>query len=163
MLDYARVYGLNTVVFRHSSIFGTRQFSTFDQGWIGWFCQKAIERQRNSQEGPFTIAGNGKQVRDVLFGADASACYFAACRNITRARGQAFNIRGWMENSLSLLDLFRLLEEILDISLEFTKLPPRASDQKVFIADLHKVEQVFEWQPKLTSREGIVAMLEWLE
>ena len=68
-----------------------------------------------------------------------------------------------MANSLSLLELFRLLEEILDISLEFTKLPPRASDQKVFVADLHKVEQLLEWQPKLTSREGIVAMLEWLK
>src|SRR4029077_19460435 len=66
MLDYARIYGLNTVVFRHSSIFGDRQFGTFDQGWIGWFVQQALETQKGSLKEPFTISGNGKQVRDVL-------------------------------------------------------------------------------------------------
>ena len=64
--DWHRNFGLKTVVFRHSSIYGGRQFATFDQGWIGWFCQKAWEQKRHSQAAPFTIAGTGKQVRDVL-------------------------------------------------------------------------------------------------
>src|SRR5436190_5610555 len=67
MLDYARVYGVNTVVFRHSTIFGGRQFATFDQGWVGWFCQQALEAKQNPQREPFTISGDGKQVRDLLF------------------------------------------------------------------------------------------------
>ena len=50
---------MKTVVFRHSSIFGGRQFSNFDQGWIGWFCQKGIEQQAEMLAGrpvtPFTI------------------------------------------------------------------------------------------------------------
>ena len=163
MLDYARVYGMNTVVFRHSSIFGTRQFSTFDQGWIGWFCQQALKRKKNPNSDPFTIAGNGKQVRDVLFGVDATACYFAACRRIDQVRGQAFNIGGGIANSLSLLELFQLLEEVLDVSLQFTPLPPRFSDQKVFVANLQKVHQSLGWKPSLSSRESIVAMLGWLQ
>ncbi|BFI63296.1 GDP-mannose 4,6-dehydratase [Yersinia pseudotuberculosis] len=32
MLDYVRIYGLKTVVFRHSSMYSGRQFSTYDQG-----------------------------------------------------------------------------------------------------------------------------------
>jgi len=68
--DWSRVFGLRTVVFRHSSIFGGRQFSTFDQGWIGWFCRKALDQKRSVEAAetpvPFTIAGTGKQVREVL-------------------------------------------------------------------------------------------------
>jgi CDP-paratose 2-epimerase len=54
MLDYHRIYGLNTTVFRHSTVYGGRQFSTYDQGWIGWFCTKATEFKNGSKE-PFTI------------------------------------------------------------------------------------------------------------
>ena len=42
MLDYHRVFGLNTVVLRHSSMYGGRQFATYDQGWVGWFCLQAL-------------------------------------------------------------------------------------------------------------------------
>ena len=35
MLDYARIFGLKTVVCRHSSMYGGRQFATYDQGWVG--------------------------------------------------------------------------------------------------------------------------------
>jgi CDP-paratose 2-epimerase len=67
MLDYARIFGLKTVVFRHSSMYGGRQFATYDQGWIGWFCQKAIETKIGVLKEPFTISGNSKQVRDILY------------------------------------------------------------------------------------------------
>ena len=58
MLDYHRIFGLRTAVFRHSSMYGSRQFATYDQGWVGWFCQKAIETTRNFGCDPFTISGN---------------------------------------------------------------------------------------------------------
>ena len=74
MLEYARNFGLNTVVFRHSTIYGGRQISTFDQGWVGWFCQQALETKYHTAT-PFTINGNGKQVRDLLHVSDAVACY----------------------------------------------------------------------------------------
>jgi CDP-paratose 2-epimerase len=66
MLDYARMYGLRTVVFRHSSMYGHRQSGTFDQGWVAWFCKQAAAQAENPEAPEFTIAGNGKQVRDVL-------------------------------------------------------------------------------------------------
>jgi CDP-paratose 2-epimerase len=46
MLDYWRMYGIKTVVFRHSSMYGGRQFATYDQGWIGWFVQKCLEQAK---------------------------------------------------------------------------------------------------------------------
>src|SRR6185369_1498545 len=70
MLDYARIFGLKTVVFRHSSMYGGRQFATYDQGWVGWFCQQAVATRNGTLTTPFTISGNGKQVRDVLHAED---------------------------------------------------------------------------------------------
>ena len=77
MLDYARLFELKTAVFRHSSMYGGRQFASADQGWVGWFCQKGLE-QKDSLNNQFTISGNGKQVRDVLHSEDMINLYFSS-------------------------------------------------------------------------------------
>ncbi|WP_286826127.1 NAD-dependent epimerase/dehydratase family protein [Microcystis sp. LSC13-02] len=162
MLDYARIFALRTVVFRHSSIYGGRQFSTYDQGWIGWFCQKALEAKANHQAEPFTISGSGKQVRDVLYASDAIACYLAAVEHIDNVKGEVFNIGGGVENSLSLLELFDILEELTGAKLNYQKIPVRQSDQRIFIADISKATTQLQWKPKVSSREGVSKMLNWL-
>jgi len=166
--DWARVYGLKTVVFRHSSIFGGRQFASFDQGWVGWFCQKAIEQKRAHQAGqtpePFTIAGTGKQVRDVLHADDLISLYRAAYDHREQMNGEIFNIGGGPANSLSLLELFALLAELVSIpALVYTPTPRRASDQDCFIAAIGKAERLLGWTPAITCRAGITSMLEWTE
>jgi dTDP-D-glucose 4,6-dehydratase len=163
MLDFYRIYGIRTVVFRHSSMFGGRQFSTYDQGWIGWFCKQAIDTKNGKLQKPFTISGNGKQVRDVLYADDMVDLYFAAFANIEETKGQAFNIGGGMSNSLSLLELFSILESELDIKLDFVNIPPRQSDQKIFVANITKANKVMDWAPKIEKRMGIKKMLEWMQ
>jgi CDP-paratose 2-epimerase len=163
MLDYARIFGLKTVVFRHSSMYGGRQFATYDQGWVGWFCQKAIEAAKDKNAKPFTISGTGKQVRDVLHGDDMKRLYMAAVNNIDSAKGQAFNVGGGIENSLSLLELFALLERITNVKLNYNKLPVRESDQRVFVSDLAKVKQMLNWQPVVPAQEGVARMVEWVQ
>lgn len=161
MLDYARIFGLNTVVFRHSSMYGSRQFGTYDQGWISWFCQKAVETKYDNTIS-FTISGNGKQVRDVLHAEDMIRLYIEAPKHIEKAKGQVFNIGGGIQNSLSLLELFDLIENILDVKLNYSKLAPRESDQKIFVANLDKARDIFNWEPKVSKDEGIRKMVEWV-
>jgi CDP-paratose 2-epimerase len=163
MLDYARIFGIKTIVFRHSSIFGGRQFATKDQGWIGWFCQKAYEIKTGITKEPFTISGNGKQVRDILFGSDLIECYKLAIKNIDKTKGKVYNIGGGMENSFSLLELFKELEKNLDIKMDYKELPWRESDQKVFVADISKAKRDFAWEPKVDKYEGLRRMYEWVE
>jgi len=162
MLDYYRIFGIRTVVFRHSSMYGERQFATYDQGWIGWFCEKAIETKKGILKQPFTISGNGKQVRDILHADDVVSLYFKTVENIDKAKGQAFNIGGGMENSLSLLELFQILERELDVRLNYVKLPARKSDQKVLVADIKKVKNLIGWEPEVDKTKGIRMMLDWL-
>lgn len=166
MRDFHRMFGTRTVVFRHSSMYGGRQFATFDQGWVGWFCQKALEASRGGQE-PFTISGNGKQVRDVLHADDMIELYFLAAslaaRQAPGVTGQAFNIGGGMPYSLSLLELFELLEKELNCRLTYQQLAPRQSDQKIFVADLAKANRLLGWQPRVSPETGIRSMLGWLK
>ena len=160
VLDYARIFGLRTAVFRHSSIFGERQFSTVDQGWVGWFCEQAV-RQASGEEMQFTVSGSGKQVRDVLHVDDAVALYLLAARDIDQVVGQSFNIGGGMDNSLSILELLALLEEIAKVRLRWQNIPARESDQRVFVADLAKVRASLDWQPMIGKAAGVARMMNW--
>lgn len=162
MLDFARIFGLNTVVFRHSSMYGGRQFATFDQGWIGWFCQKGVETKNGRLKEPFTISGSGKQVRDVLHADDMKRLYMAAVESIGKVKGQALNIGGGIENSLSLLELFTHLQKIIDVRLDYITLPARQSDQRVFVADIMKAKRLLKWEPMVSAQEGVVRMVEWV-
>ncbi len=165
-LDYHRTYGLKTVVFRHSSMYGGRQFATYDQGWVGWFCQQALRQKAEQDAGkeptPFTISGDGKQVRDLLFADDLVRCYRQAGAAIDRIAGRAFNIGGGLANSLSLLELFDLLKRQLGVVLRFERLPRRASDQRVFVADTREAGRAFGWEPKVGFEVGIARTVEWL-
>lgn len=162
MLDYARIFKLNTVVFRHSSMYGARQFGTFDQGWISWFVQKAVETQADPSS-TFTISGNGKQVRDVLHAEDMVRLYLTAADKIDSARGNVFNIGGGIGNSLSLLELFAFLENELGVKLNYTRLPPRESDQKVFVADIAKAKRLLGWEPVVSKEDGVRRMISWIK
>jgi CDP-paratose 2-epimerase len=161
MLDYARTFGLKTVVFRHSTIYGGRQFSTVDQGWVGWFCRQALEIQANPGRRPFTISGDGKQVRDLLHVSDAVLCYLAAAKYAEEAAGQAFNIGGGLANSMSLLELFDFLEGELQVRMNFQRLSWRAGDQKYFVADYTKAERIIHWHPRIPKADGVRNALEW--
>ncbi len=163
LLDFYRIYGLKTVVFRHSSMYGGNQHATVDQGWIGWFVEKAVEIKNKTNKELFTISGNGKQVRDVLYADDVVNLYFKSVEHIEQAKGQVFNIGGGIENSLSLLELFSLLEKILNIKMEYKQLPFRQSDQLVFVANNEKAEKLLQWKPLMSSEKGIEKMVEWVE
>lgn len=162
MLDANRVFGIKTVVFRHSSMYGGRQFATYDQGWIGWFCQQAVATKKGTLKEPFTISGTGKQVRDVLHAEDMITLYMSASENIGSIAGQAFNIGGGMDNSLSILELFSLLEEELDVELNFLRTSPRENDQRLFVANIQKVEKYIQWKPKVSKDVGLRKMLDWI-
>src|SRR5699024_6115402 len=105
-LDYAHSFGLPTVVFRMSCIYGPHQFGTEDQGWVAHFLIRARDGEA------ITIYGDGKQVRDILFVDDLVEAFLLAERNITDLAGRAFNIGGGPDNAISLLELIERIREL---------------------------------------------------
>ena len=160
LLDYYRMFGIKSVVFRHSTMYGGNQHPTFDQGWIGWFIQKAIEIKNNTLDEQFTISGNGKQVRDILHIDDVINLYFTAFNKIDYVKGKVYNIGGGFDNSLSLLELFSLLESNLNIKMNYKKIKKRKSDQKVFIANIQKARDAFGWEPSISKNDGILDLID---
>lgn len=162
MLDFARIYGIRTIVFRHSSMYGGRQFSTFDQGWVGWFSACALDQSKGNRES-FTISGNGKQVRDLLHAEDCIQLYLSAVGHVEPLNGNAFNIGGGIEYSLSILELLEMLSQKTGTRLKYSHIDARASDQKVFVADSKKIQSLIGWNPKVSASDGVDHMLKWLE
>ena len=160
-LEYSEIYDIQSIVFRHSSMYGDRQFATNDQGWIGFFCDEAINFKKNSQKKPVEIFGNGKQVRDILYSDDVVSLYYFALMKIDKSHDNVFNIGGGPDNSISLLELFNFLEEELKIEFKINKNEMRVSDQKVYISNIKKITNLISWKPEIKKFNGIKKMLEW--
>jgi len=156
-IDYARVYDLQTVTLRQSCIYGPRQFGIEDQGWVAWFTIAAMLDKE------ITIYGDGKQIRDVLHVDDLVAAYQAVIDHREAAVGQAINIGGGADNTMSLLELLDYLEKTLD-----KKITPlwdqwRPGDQPVFVCDLAKAKALLNWQPQYSVDEGVVKLIHWVK
>ena len=155
--DYARIYGLPTVVMRQSCIYGPRQFGIEDQGWVAWFVIAAV------MERPITIYGDGKQVRDVLYVEDLLDAYDLAIAEIDKVKGEVYNIGGGPQNVMSVWAEFGpLLEKLLGRSIPVRHGDWRPGDQKVFYADIRRAERAFGWKPKIGAQGGVNKLFEWV-
>lgn len=155
--DYHRIFGLPTVVFRQSCIYGPHQFGIEDQGWVAWFVIAAVTGK------PITIYGDGKQVRDLLYVDDLLTAYDQAALQIDKTAGQIYNIGGGPNNTLSIWKEFGpLLEEELGREIPIAREEWRPGDQRVFIADIRKASQDFGWTPNVSVKEGIRQLFDWV-
>ena len=155
-IDYARIYGLNTVVFRQSGIYGPHQFGIEEQGWLAWFCNALLFNK------PVTIYGDGKQVRDVLYIDDLISAFNLALKNIKKTRGKAYNIGGGPKFSLSIWELFEILEKLAGKKFNYKFGSWRPGDQKVYISDISKAKKDFAFEPKISPKEGVKKLYNWI-
>lgn len=156
-LDYARIYGLRTLVFRQSCIYGRRQFGVEDQGWVAHFVIATVMNR------PISIYGDGRQVRDLLHVSDLIRAYEHGIEKIEELKGQAFNIGGGPDNTLSIWSEFGLLLAELsghEIPVQWGDWRP--GDQRVFIADIRKAVERLGWQPTISPAAGIRDLYAWV-
>jgi CDP-paratose 2-epimerase len=156
--DYARIYGLRSVVFRQSCIHGQRQMGVEDQGWVAWFVIAAVHGK------PITIYGNGKQVRDLLHVDDLVRAFQMATEQIDVTKGQVYNLGGGPANTLSIWGEFGpLLTELTGREVTPAAWRDwRPGDQPVFVANVNKARREFGWAPQVSVRDGIARLVEWV-
>ena len=156
--DYARIYGLRTVVMRQSCIYGTRQFGVEDQGWVAHFCISARLGR------PITIYGDGKQARDVLWIDDLVAAYRAATERIEVAAGNIYNVGGGPANTVSIwCDFEPRLERLAGHPIAAVHGPWRPGDQPVYVSDVRKAERDLGWRPRTSFDEGLDRLWKWVD
>jgi CDP-paratose 2-epimerase len=156
--DYARIFGLPTVVFRMSCIYGPRQFGTEDQGWVAHFLIAAATGR------PITIFGDGKQVRDVLFVDDLVNAFQLAAERIETTAGRVYNVGGGPENSVSIWrELGPRLEALTGRSIETAHESWRPGDQPVYVSDTSVAERDFGWTPRVSVDQGLERLWSWIQ
>jgi CDP-paratose 2-epimerase len=156
--DYARIYGIRSVVFRQSCIYGVRQFGVEDQGWVAWFVIAALKGL------PISVYGDGKQVRDVLFVDDLTRAYDLAIDHSEVSAGEVFNIGGGASRILSVWNEFGpILEKLLGHQLNPAWGDWRPGDQRVYVSDIRKAEKVLGWKPEVGVEEGITRLFNWVK
>lgn len=156
--DYSRIYGLPTVVFRQSCIYGPRQFGVEDQGWVAWFIIALTMGK------PITVYGDGKQVRDVLYIDDLIDVYERAIERIGMACGKIYNVGGGSTNVLSVWTRFgSILERLFGRKIPVSFSDWRPGDQKVYISNISKVKKELAWEPKIGVEEGVEKLFHWIQ
>jgi len=156
--DYARIYGIRSVVARQSCIYGPRQFGTEDQGWLAWFFIAAAQDKQP------TVYGDGKQVRDLLYIDDLLDFYDLAVQNIERAKGQIYNVGGGIENSMSVwIELEPHLDRLFQKKVKVDYASWRPGDQRIYVSDIRRAEADLGWQPKTKLGEGLGKLYDWVQ
>jgi CDP-paratose 2-epimerase len=157
VLDHARTFGLPALVFRMSCIYGPHQFGTEDQGWVAHFL---IHARRGS---PITLYGDGRQVRDVLFVEDLVDAFCLARRNLPRLAGEAFNIGGGPERTISLRELLDLIETLEGERPHIKLADWRPGDQRFYVSDVGKFSRATGWLPRTDVPTGLGQLNAWIE
>jgi CDP-paratose 2-epimerase len=155
-IDYHRIFGLRTIVFRQSCIYGHRQFGAEDQGWVAWFM---IASQLGRS---VTVYGDGKQVRDLLFIDDLLDAYDLAFASSSGCGGQVYNIGGGPTNVLSLLELLAYIEGRRSRKMGFEFSDWRPGDQRVFVSDIRRAQLQLGWAPRIRCGQGLDLLYDWI-
>ncbi|HEY4649885.1 MAG TPA: SDR family NAD(P)-dependent oxidoreductase [Pontibacter sp.] len=156
VIDYARTYQIPAVVFRMSCIYGPHQYGNEDQGWVAHFAIRAIEGK------PVSIYGNGKQVRDILFAEDLVDAFLLALEHMPTIKGNAFNIGGGPENTVSLLELLKTIGKYRGKKIPLSFGDWRPGDQHYYVSDTRKFQKATGWYPKHNVQEGVAKLYQWL-
>ena len=156
VVDYCHSYGLPTVVFRMSCIYGTHQMGNEDQGWVAHFLIRALEGE------PITVYGDGKQVRDILYVDDLVDALRRASDEAPRLAGRAFNIGGGPRNRVSLLELIGMIGELRGEPIVVEHEAWRQGDQRFYVSDTAAFTDATGWRARTDPRDGLHRLHAWL-
>jgi CDP-paratose 2-epimerase len=156
VVDSARTYGLSATALRMSSIYGPRQHGCEDHGWIAHFLKRSLTGE------PVAIHGTGKQVRDVLFVDDLVEALLLARKHSAHVSGGAFNIGGGVGNTLSVLELVDVIEELTGERPQVIFVPERTDDARYYVADTRRFRAATGWSAQVDVRQGLRELYLWL-
>lgn len=156
VLDYARIYGVPAAVFRMSCIYGPHQCGTEDQGWIAHFLARVLDGE------PLTVYGDGMQVRDILFVDDLVEAFLCVSEHVKELSGRPFNVGGGPENSISLVELLEMIQQLHRHAPPVSLAAWRAGDQRYYVSDTRRLRDATGWAPRTAASDGVRKLYEWL-
>jgi CDP-paratose 2-epimerase len=102
---------------------------------------------------PLTIYGTGHQVRDILYVQDLLDAFELVRQKSDVTRGQIYNVGGGAKNTISLLELLDLIEEMTGKRPDYRLDATRPGDQAIYVTDHSKITRDTGWSPKINVPE----------
>lgn len=144
---WSRLYGVETVGLRYFNVFGPRQDPTSQYAAvIPSFILRALRGE------PLEVHGDGLQSRDFTYVDNVVEANLLAAR-APGVAGEMFNVG--CGNRVTLLEVIRILEAILDRRLERVHAPRRAGDVSHTQADIGKAKRFLGYVPVVELEEGL--------
>ena len=145
ILHWAKVYKLPVISLRLFNVYGPRSRTSGTYGAVfGVF----LAQQLNNK--PFTVVGDGNQKRDFIYVSDVVEAFIKAA--YSDVKNEIFNVGSGNPQSVNTL--------ISLLGGEKVTIPKRPGEPDCTWADISKIRQMLDWQPKVSFEEGIKKMLE---
>jgi UDP-glucose 4-epimerase len=152
---YSDLFGLETVSLRYFNVFGPSQDPTSEySAVIPKFATRLLAGK------PLTVYGDGEQSRDFTYVDDVVEANLLALK-APRAVGMVFNVG--CNNRITLKQLIRLLEEILNVRAEVKYLPARPGDVRHSLAGIELAREYLGYEPQVTVKEGLRRTVKWFQ
>jgi UDP-glucose 4-epimerase len=155
MQSFTRVYGLETVSLRYFNVFGPYQAA--DSPYSGVLAKFITSMLAN--ESP-VVYGDGQQSRDFTYIDNVvEANLLAATAVAERVSGRVYNVA--CGERYSLLDTFRILQEITGFAGELKFGPPRTGDIQHSLAAIEQAQEDLGYAPGVDFVEGLRRTVAW--
>jgi CDP-paratose 2-epimerase len=132
--EYGKYFGLNTAVLRGGCLTGPLHAAAKQHGFLSYLIKSCI-RDRSYE----VIGYKGKQVRDQIHSFDVANMISMLTK--IPLRGEIFNIGGGRENSASILEIIKVIEEKLSMKINTSyQEKPRIGDHICYYTDMSKLK-----------------------
>lgn len=150
ILHWGKVYKLPVVSLRLFNVYGPRSRTSGTYGAVfGVFLAQKLNNM------PFTIVGDGTQVRDFAFVTDVVNAFVMAANS--SLKGEVMNVGSGKAYSVN------YLAELLGSNGNMVHIPKRPGEPDRTHADITKVSRLLGWRPMVSFEEGVKIILENIE
>jgi CDP-paratose 2-epimerase len=146
--EYGKRFNMPIISLRQSAVYGPNQNSRSDQGWVSFFTEEYIANRT------VALRGVGKQVRDVLH-IDDFCKLMEILLGLELPHGESYNVGGGPDFSLSILELFTILESLGELPMKFETGQMSLEDQPYFVSNNKKISKLTGWSPSVSPTTGI--------
>ena len=164
---FAEEHRMATVALRYSNVYGPRQNPHGEAGVVAIFCKKLLADE------PARINGDGRYVRDYVFGADVAAANLLALTadlpDVVPGTLTSLNVGTGIGTDVTALEsMIRSAVGVARAARGWRgELPPpehgpaRPGDLRSNVVDATRAGQMLGWRPTMPLAEGLAVTAEW--
>ncbi len=154
---YAREFGMQSVALRYANVYGPRQNPHGEAGVVAIFCQKLLRGEQA------TINGDGKYIRDYVYGPDVAQANLLALTKEMPAKFEPFNIGTSQPTDVNELagQIRQQCQALRGDAPSPANGPARAGDLRSSLIDYGKASRVLGWKPTVELKQGIQETVAW--